>query len=234
MASPRPRRLDQLLSACGYCSRRDARVWLRRGRVTVDGQPVSSPDERVDPARVLIDGEPPDHPDGIVALFHKQAGYVCSHDEGDEQTIYDAMPRRWTDRNPPVTSVGRLDKDATGLLVMTDDGDLVHRWTAPRHHVPRVYEVMVDRPLDTLLIEQFASGTLLMPGDDRSCAPAKLELTGEFTARLELTEGRFHQVKRMFAGQGWLVVRLHRVQFGSFELGDLAPGTWHIVDPPVR
>lgn len=230
--SPRPRRLDHLLSACGYCSRSDARLWLHGGRVTVDGKPTTDPDQRVDPDRVRIDGEPVESPDGIVALFNKPPGRVCTHEEGTTPNIYQLLPERWTARNPAIASVGRLDKDATGLLVMTDQGDLIHKWTSPRHHVPRVYEVTVDKPLDPALVPQFASGELPLPGDPDPCRPAKLEITGDCTARVELTEGRYHQVKRMFAGQGWQVLALHRVRFGEFEIGDLAPGAWRIVPLP--
>ncbi len=231
-ASPRPRRLDHLLSACGYCSRADARFWLRGGRVTVDGKPTVDPDQRVDPARVLIDGESVDSPDGIVALLNKPFGHVCTHEETGDPIIYQLVPERWIARNPVVASVGRLDKDATGLIVLTDQGDLIHRWTSPRNHVPRVYEVIVDKALDASLVPRFADGSLPLPGDAEPCRPAKLELTGECTARVELTEGRYHQVKRMFAGQGWQVMALHRVRFGEFELGDLESGKWRVVPLP--
>lgn len=225
----RPRRLDQLLSSCGYCSRRECRGWLRRHAVTVAGQPVRTPELKVLASTVVVDGEPLDHPDGMVVLFHKPVGVVCSHDAREGPSIYELLPARWQERNPAVNSVGRLDKDASGLLVLTDVGHLVQYWTSPRHHVPKLYEVELDREADPAWVELFASGTMLLAGEDKPCAPAVLELAGGNRVRLELTEGRFHQVKRMFAGVGALVAGLHRTRFGPFELGDLEPGKWKVV-----
>lgn len=231
------RRIDQLLSACGYCSRREAKEWVKRGWVTVDGVVATSGDERVDASKVAVEGEPLDHPDGLLVLFHKPVGTICTHDDEEGPIIYGLLPQRWKDRNPPLSSVGRLDKDTSGLLVLTDDGALVQKWTAPRHHVPKVYEVGLDRDPSPDWIPLFASGTFKMPGETKPCAPAKLELVGPCAARLELTEGRFHQVKRMFAGVGAVVTTLHRSRFGPYELGDLAPGAWRLlpregINPP--
>ena len=224
------RRLDQLLSSCGYCSRSEAIRWLRSGRVLVRGVPAERTDDKVLPEDVLIDGQPVECPETLLALFHKPAGCVCSHDSNEGQTIYDLLPPRWPRRHPPVTSVGRLDRDATGVLLLTDDGALVQRWTSPRHKVPKVYDVTVDRELRPELIPLFASGQLVLKDEDKPCLPAALELLDPRQARLELVEGRFHQVKRMFESQGYNVTRLHRSRFGDFELGDLKPGQWRHVE----
>jgi 16S rRNA pseudouridine516 synthase len=131
-----------------------------------------------------------------------------------------------------VTSVGRLDKDTTGVLLVTDLGELVQRWTSPKHKVPKVYEVTTDREIAPALVERFAEGTLMLDGDPKPCLPARLEILSAHAARLELIEGRYHQVKRMFASAGLTVVRLHRSRFGDFELGDLRPGHWrHLALP---
>ena len=114
------RRLDQLLANLGYCSRREARDWIRGGRVTVKGKPVKDFGAKADPADVHIDDEPPDHPDGLLLLLHKPLGLVCSHDEREGPNVYSLLPPRWRQRNPVVTSVGRLDKDTSGLLLLTD------------------------------------------------------------------------------------------------------------------
>ncbi len=232
MNPAKPRRLDQLLSRCGYCSRSESVRWLRAGRVTVRGVPAGRTDEKVVPADVLIDGQPMECPDGLLALFHKPAGCVCSHDQREGQTIYDLLPPRWPRRNPPVTSIGRLDRDTTGVLLLTDDGALVQRWTSPRHKVPKLYEVTVDTDLRAELIPLFAAGRLVLDDEDKPCLPAKLELVSPRQARLELIEGRFHQVKRMFASQGFNVTRLHRSRFGDYGLGDLAPGEWRLLPLP--
>jgi len=225
------RRLDQIMSSCGYCSRSEAIRWLRAGRILVRGVPPTRTDEKVLPEDVLIDGEPVECPGNLLALFHKPAGCVCSHDSKEGQTIYDLLPPRWPRRNPPVTSVGRLDRDTTGVLLLTDDGALVQRWTSPRHKVPKLYEVTVDADLKPELVPLFANGQLMLPDEDKPCLPAKLELAGPREARLELVEGRFHQVKRMFESQGFNVTRLHRSRFGNFELGALAPGQWRFISP---
>lgn len=230
----RPLRLDQLLSRFGYCSRSEARVWLRQGRVRVCGVPALDPSQRVRTDDVLIDLEPVENSGGLLALYHKPVGLVCSHEAEEGPSIYDALPSRWRQRNPPVTSVGRLDKDTTGLLLLTDDGNLVHRWTSPRHEIPKVYEATVDRDLDPHCVGVFASGTLRLDGETSPCLPARLEIRSPREARVELTEGRYHQVKRMFASQGTRVIRLHRTRFGPFELGDLPEGKWRLVPLPVE
>jgi len=233
MIPEKPRRLDQILSRYGYCSRSEGAGWLRAGRVIVRGAPAVAPDARALPVEVLIDGQPIECPGGLLALFHKPAGSVCSHAGRDGPTIYDLLPARWPLRHPPVTSVGRLDRDTTGLLLLTDDGALVQRWTSPRHKVPKVYEVSVDADLPPELIALFASGTLALEGEAKPCLPAMLEIVSARVARLEIIEGRFHQVKRMFASQGVNVTRLHRSRFGQFELGDLQPGQWRLLPLPV-
>jgi 16S rRNA pseudouridine516 synthase len=115
------------------------------------------------------------------------------------------------------------------VLLLTDDGDLVQRWTSPRHGVTKLYEVTVDRDLPPALVERFASGTLLLDGEDKPCRPAKMEIISPRRARLELTEGRYHQVKRMFASQGCGVLQLHRSRFGEFTVEGLAPGEWRVL-----
>lgn len=223
-------RLDALLSRYGYCSRSEARAWLKDGRVSVRGKLAKGPADKAEPREVTVDGEPVEFPDGILALLHKPTGYVCSHDVGEGPTIYDLLPPRWLERNPIVTTIGRLDKDATGVLLITDDGDLVHRWTSPKHKVTKVYEVTVDADLPPGIAELFASGTLQLDGEPKPCLPATVEILGPREARLEIVEGKYHQVKRMFASQGCMVTRLHRSAFGGLTLGDLAPGAWRIVE----
>ncbi len=228
----RPQRLDALLSRYGYCSRSEARGWLKAGRVTVAGKPARSPNDKAAPIAVLVDGAPIEHPDGILALLHKPGGYVCSHDAGEGPTIYDLLPPQWLKRNPTVTTIGRLDKDTTGVLLITDLGDIVHRWTSPKHKVPKLYEVTVAEDLPTGLADVFATGTLMLEGDKDPCLPAKLEIVSPREARIELTEGRYHQVKRMFASQGCPVTRLHRSHFGEYTVDGLAPGEWRTLDLP--
>jgi 16S rRNA pseudouridine516 synthase len=220
------RRLDQLLANLGYCSRREARAWIQAGRVTVRGEVVDDFGAKAEPADVQIDGEPLDHPAGLLLLLHKPTGLVCSHDEREGPNIYSLLPARWRERNPPVTSIGRLDKDTSGLLLLTDQSELVHRLTSPKHKVPKIYRATVNRDLTPELIPLFASGTLLLADEKAPCAPAELKLLSPREAELTLTEGRYHQVRRMFASQGCEVITLHRACFGHLELGGLTAGQW--------
>jgi 16S rRNA pseudouridine516 synthase len=219
-------RLDHLLSSLGYCSRREARDLVKAGAVTVAGIEAKNVSERVTAADVQVDGAALDHPDGLLLLLHKPLGLVCSHDERDGQTIYSLLPPRWQRRNPAVTSIGRLDKETSGLLLLTDQSLLVHRLTSPKHKVPKVYRAIVDRDLAPELISLFASGTLQLDSEEKPCAPATLKIISPREAELTLTEGKYHQVRRMFAATGATVLTLQRTRFGDLELGDLAPGKW--------
>lgn len=219
------RRLDQLLASLGYCSRREVRAWLKAGRVAVAGKVADDPGVKPSPAAVRVDGEPLDHPEGLLLLVNKPLGLTCSHDAREAPLIYDLLPPRWRERNPQVTSIGRLDKETSGLILLTDQTELVHRLTSPKHKVPKVYRATTDRDIDPALIALFASGTLVLDGEKEVCAPAELRLLGPREAELTLIEGKYHQVRRMFAASGdATVVTLHRASFGALTLGDLAPG----------
>jgi 16S rRNA pseudouridine516 synthase len=220
------RRLDQLLANLGYCSRREARGWIQAGRVTVRGRATDDFGAKADPADVRVDGEPLDHPAGLLLLVHKPVGLVCSHDEREGPNVYSLLPPRWRARNPQVTSIGRLDKDTSGLLLLTDQSELVHRLTSPKHKVPKVYRATVSADLSPVLIPLFARGTLMLKDEKAACAPAELKILSPREAELTLTEGRYHQVRRMFASQGVEVLTLHRSRFGNLDLGDLAAGQW--------
>jgi 16S rRNA pseudouridine516 synthase len=228
-----PRRLDQTLASLGYGSRREVRALIDAGRVTVEGAPQDDPGAKVLPSAVRLDGEALEFPDGLLVLFHKPPGCVCSHDPREGQRVYDLLPARWLARNPPVTTVGRLDRDTTGALLVTDDSALVHRLTSPKHHVEKVYEATLDRAPDASLVGEFAQDGLMLDGETKPCAPATLRLTGGPLVELTLTEGRFHQVKRMFEHFGYEVQRLHRSRFGAFTVADLPRGTWRALPPPI-
>ncbi len=224
------RRLDQLLSSLGYCSRKETKLLCHEDRVTVGGEVWRDAGARVEPSAVQVDGEPLDHPDGLTVLFHKPTGLVCSHDARDGRRVYDALPPRWLLRTPRVTTVGRLDKDTSGLLVITDDGALVQRLTSPKHHVEKVYEATVDHDAGEALVQHFARGVELHEGDEVEVTkPAKLKILEPRRCEVTMTEGRYHQVRRMFAALGYQVQTLHRTRFGEWTLDGLAPGAWRDV-----
>lgn len=222
------KRLDQTLSNLGYCSRREVRYFIRDKRVRVAGELASNASQKVDPATISVDDQLVDHPGNILIMLNKPLGYVCSHDSGEGPRIYDLLPPLWQARNPQVVSVGRLDKDTSGLILITDQSALVQQLTSPKHHVDKIYLVTVDKQLTEDVSEQFASG-LQLRSEEQSCLPAKLEIVNANTARITLNEGKYHQVRRMFAACGYHVESLHREQFAHYTLGDLPPGQWRDV-----
>ena len=224
-------RLDHLLSRFGYCSRREAQAWAKAGRVMLDGAVLTDKAERLDPARVMVDGKPVEFPSGLLVAFHKPVGCTCSHNPAEGPLIYELLPPSWMQRQPSPVTVGRLDKESSGLILLTDDGSLVHRLTSPKHDVLKTYEVTVDREFPDGLALVFAAGTLLLRGEPKPCLPADLEITGPRTARLSIREGKFHQVRRMFASQNCTVTALHRTRIGALDLGNLAPAAWREITP---
>ena len=229
-------RLDRLLANLGYGSRREVQELVRLGAVVLDGAPVRAADMRIAPtpdlpARMQVDGEPLDPPPGLALMLHKPLGVTCSHKETGP-LVYELLPGRWRQRDPAISTVGRLDKDTSGLLLLTDDGDLLHRIISPRRHVAKRYLATLDRPLKGDEGELFASGEMVLEADDKPLAPAVLEPLSPTTAHLTITEGRYHQVRRMFAAVGNHVVGLHRDRIGGLELpADLAPGQWRLMGP---
>jgi 16S rRNA pseudouridine516 synthase len=226
-------KLVKLIANLGYGSRKQVALMFREGRITdADGE-VLYADDKVDHAAIRIDGEPLDPPAGLVLMLHKPVGYTCStKDTG--RIVYDLLPPRFRLRAPLLSTVGRLDRDTSGLLLLTDDGALLHRIIAPKSKLPKVYEATLAQDLRGDEAALFASGTLLLEAETTPLAPAVLEVVDARHARLTLTEGRYHQVRRMFAATGNHVVALHRSRVGGLALGDLAPGTWRALDEAER
>lgn len=227
-------RLDRLLANLGYGSRKEVQALVAAGKVVLDGKPLKDAGARIAvdatlPERMTIRGVPVDPPAPLVLMMHKPLGVVCSHKE-DGEKIYDLLPRRWRLRDPALSTVGRLDKETSGLILITDDGDFLHRVISPKRHVPKTYLAKLDRPMNGSEGETFASGTLMLEGEEKPLLPAKLEVVDEHTARLTITEGRYHQVRRMFAAVGNHVVDLHRENIGGIALpSDLEPGQHRIL-----
>lgn len=223
-------KLVRLLANLGYGSRKEVTQMLRNGWVTrSDGQALH-PDDHLEPddRDILVDDEPLDPLPGVVLMLNKPVGYTCStRDSG--RLIYDLLPPRFRLRNPMLSSVGRLDRDTSGMLLMTDDGGLLHRITSPKSHLPKVYDVTHDKPLRGDEAAVFASGTLLLESETEPLAPAFLEAVDPCRSRITLREGRYHQVRRMFAALGHHVDTLHRVSMGGLMLGDLGSGQWRIL-----
>ena len=229
-------RLDRLLANMGYGSRRDIQQWVRAKAITLDGAPVSDADQRIQvspdlSARMRILGKPLDPPPGMILMLHKPLGVTCSHKEMGP-IVYDLLPDRWRQRKPAISTVGRLDKDTSGLLLMTDDGALLHRLISPRSHSPKRYCATLARPLHGDEAEIFASGTLMLESEDKPLLPALLEVLSPDSVRLTLTEGRYHQARRMFAAVDNHVLTLHRDKICDLELPpDLAAASFRLLSP---
>jgi 16S rRNA pseudouridine516 synthase len=222
-------KLVKLIANLGYGSRKEVARLFREGRITDAAGDVLYADDRVAHAEVRVDGEPLDPPQGLVLLLHKPVGYTCStRDPG--RIVYDLLPPRFRLRAPLLSTVGRLDRDTSGALLLTDDGALLHRIVSPKSALAKAYEATLAQDLRGDEAAIFASGTLLLEAEATPLAPATLETIDARHARLLLTEGRYHQVRRMFAAVGNHVEALHRSRIGGLALGDLAPGAWRIVD----
>ena len=222
-------KLLRVIANLGYGSRSQVRQLFRAGRVRdVDGA-VLQEDDVVAHARVRLDGAPLDPAAGMVLLLHKPVGYTCST-KGAGRLVYDLLPPRFRARNPLLSSVGRLDRDTSGLLLFTDDGALLHRIIHPKHALAKVYEATLARDLRGDEGAVFASGRLLLEREETALAPARLEVLDARAARLTITEGRYHQVRRMFAAVGNHVETLHRCAVGGLVLGSQPEGQWRVLD----
>ena len=231
---PEQMRLDRLLANMGYGSRRDIQQWVKAKAIVLDGAPVADADSRIAVTadlshRLTVLGKPLDPPPGMIVMLNKPLGVTCSHKEAGP-LVYDLLPDRWRTRKPAISTVGRLDKDTSGLLLLTDDGDLLHRLISPRTHSPKRYVASLARPLRGDEGGDFRRrhadarrrGEAVAAGDARSAAPQLAVLT--------LTEGRYHQVRRMFAAVGNHVEALHRDRIGDLDLpDDLGSGAWRLL-----
>ena len=230
-------KLLKLIANLGYGSRKQVTAMFREGRIAgADGEPLYADDElgvHATHGTIRVDGEPLDPPQGLLLMLHKPAGCVCStKDKG--RLIYDLLPPRYRLRDPVLSTVGRLDRDTSGLLLMTDDGMLLHRIISPKSELSKVYEATLAEPLRGDEAAIFASGTLMLESEQKPLLPAELEVLGPLRARLTLHEGRYHQVRRMFAALDNHVEALHRVAVGGLTLGELPEGEWCALDDADR
>ena len=218
-------RLDKLLASTGRWSRREVKELIRQGRVLVEGRAAQRPEEKHESwEEIAVDGERLCCAPTIYLMLHKPAGLLTATRDSRQRTVLDLLPEHI--RRQGVFPVGRLDKDTTGLLLLTNDGALAHRLLAPRSHVDKVYLARVEGRVEAGDVEAFARGVTLEDG--LVCMPAGLEPLGDGRECLvTLREGKFHQVKRMLAARGKPVLSLHRLSMGPLRLdGSLEPGSW--------
>jgi 16S rRNA pseudouridine516 synthase len=227
-------RLAQVLYTQGFGTRRECAGLIAHGLVTIEGRIVDDPDAELDTNGLVfnVQGRAWPYHEKALILMHKPAGYECSRKPRHHPTVLSLLPMPLRVRD--VQPIGRLDEDTTGVLLLTDDGALIHRLTSPKHHVPKVYEIGAKHDVTDAQRERLCAGVVLDddPGVVRAAA---CELTGPRTLRLTLTEGKYHQVKRMVAAVGNRVETLHRSAFGSITLpADLIPGQWRWVSDTER
>lgn len=226
-------RLDALLFSQGFGTRRLCAGLIERGLVSVQGRVQTDPALRVEPAGLdfTVQGEPWTYHERAYLMLHKPAGYECSHRPGAWPSVYTLLPpplrqRPARGKLAGVQAVGRLDQDTTGLLLLSDDGGFIHRMNSPRQRVPKLYQVGLKHPMGEQALERLRAGVRLHDAPTPVRAAA-CELAGPLLLHLTLTEGKYHQVKRMVAAVGNRVVSLHRSRIGGLRLPpELAPGQW--------
>ena len=215
-------RLDKFLCDSGAGTRSQVKALLKAGRVTVDGQVERDNGRKIDPAAqtIALDGEVLGGKRRIVAMLNKPAGFVTATEDPMDRTVMELLPVSL--RAMDVKPVGRLDKATEGLLLFTNDGDLLHRLISPKKEVPKVYYARHEGEATAEDAEAFEAGLILRDGT--ACLPAKLEPLGPGESLLTVCEGKYHQVRRMMASRGMTVLYLERRQEGSLTLGDLPRG----------
>lgn len=225
-------RLDKILALQNFGSRKEAGALIRAGRAAVNGEAEKRPDRKLDPEtdRIAVDGRTVEWKKHFYIMMNKPEGVLSASNDRRARTVADLVPQRLKRRG--IFPAGRLDKDTTGLLLLTDDGDFAHRMLAPKSHVMKWYEAVLSSPVSEADILSFRAGVVL---DDMTCLPAELSVLREGEnplALVKLREGKFHQVKRMFLARGNRVLALRRVRIGGLTLDPaLAPGACRELAP---
>lgn len=215
-------RIDKIIASQGQYSRKEVKALIAKRRIAVDGRVVSSSSEKADPMTMLltVDGKPLEFKRNLYLVLNKPKGYVSATEDREHPTVLELVPQEYRGRD--LFPAGRLDRDTTGLMIITDDGVLAHNILAPKKHVPKRYHVELDIPVTEEMRLGFSEGVML---NDGVCKAADLIKTGEKTAEVTLREGRYHQIKRMFGCFGAEVVELKRFGMGRLTLPeDLAEG----------
>ncbi len=218
-------RLDRVLASMGEATRKETRILVRDGRVTVNGQAASGWDQKVDEKHdsIEIDGCAIEMPRTVTLMMNKPRGYVTSTDDPRDPTVMSLLPGNIIRQG--VYPVGRLDKDTEGLLIFTNDGALAHRLIAPKHGIEKEYYIEHEGNVTDGIISEFLSGITLQDGTE--CRPAVLTRIDDGRSLIVIHEGKYHQVRRMMASKGLPVRYLKRIREGSLRLGDLEPGKIH-------
>lgn len=226
-------KLVKHIANLGYGSRKQVAWLFREGRITDVSGDVLYADDTPAHDEIRFDGEPLDPASGILLMLHKPLGVTCSKKDAG-RVVFDLLPPRFRLRDPALSTVGRLDRDTSGLLLLTDDGQLLHRIIAPKSKLPKVYLATLAQDLRGDEVANFASGGLMLESEKTPLLPADMDVLGPRDVRLTLHEGRYHQVRRMFAAVGNHVDALHRERVGGLDLGDLGVGRWRMLGEVER
>jgi 16S rRNA pseudouridine516 synthase len=208
-------RLDKIIASQTEYSRKDVKYLALKRKITVNGEIIFRSDIKVDPDKdlIAIDGKDIKVKEYVYLILNKPQGYISATEDRTQQTVIELVPEEFKCRD--VFPVGRLDKDTTGLMILSDNGEFAHNILAPKKHIEKEYEVTLDIPVTEEMKKGFKNGIDL---NDGVCKTANLEITGEYSSNVTLTEGRYHQIKRMFGCFGAKVVKLHRVRMGKLKL----------------
>lgn len=208
-------RIDKIISGQTYYTRKEIKKLISKGLIYVNDKQVKKPEEKYDDTKVTIkiNGEEIEIKKHIYLLLNKPKGYVSTTEEKEQKTVLDLVPEKYKNRD--LFPAGRLDKDTTGLMLITDDGEFAHNILSPRKHIKKEYEVVLDVPVTKNMVKGFETGVVLNDGE---CKTATLEITGEYTGNVIITEGRYHQIKRMFGCYKAKVIELNRICMGNLYL----------------
>jgi len=208
-------RIDKIISEQTYYSRKEIKKLISQGIVYVNGEHVKKPENKFDETNISIkiNGKEIEVKKHIYLLLNKPKGYISTTEKGSQKTVLDFVSEKYKNRS--LFPAGRLDKDTTGLMLITDDGEFAHNILSPKKHVKKIYEVTIDIPATETMVEGFEKGIKLNDGE---CKSAIMKITGKYTANVTLLEGRYHQIKRMFGCYGAKVMELNRICMGNLEL----------------
>lgn len=210
-------RLDKIISTAINISRNDAKALIKKGFVSVDGKTVKSPNDKADEknSRIICQGKSVEYSEFVYIMMNKPKGVISATEDGSEKTVVDILPKEMKRKN--LFPAGRLDKDTTGFMLITDDGEFAHRILSPKNHIPKTYAVTLDKPFDDNVIKAFEKGIELK---NDTCMPAEIISASEDNKKaiVNIKQGMYHQIKRMFGKFGLEVVELDRIKMGGLEL----------------
>jgi len=217
-------KVGKFLSSKGYGSRKEIKQAIKNKLIKEDDALVKDFNCLVNPKKVFVRGQEVMFYDKINIVINKPKGYVCAR-AGDD-SIFKLLPDIWLNRKPKVNTVGRLDKDTSGMLIITDDGLFLHKIISPKHKISKVYKVKLEKKIGAKEKQIFESGGLIIEDEDKPCKPVLFNQIDSFNVILTMYEGKYHQIKKMFTVFGNKVIELSRIQLGSLQIRNLKIGKW--------